>query len=70
VDDPLVVHTWLGQTGRLRFSFAYQVCRVADETVIASRETVHILIDATDGRPARVPDWFYTTLEGLRRDAR
>jgi acyl-CoA thioester hydrolase len=68
VEDPLVVHTSLGKAGRLRFSFVYEIRRDTDNTLIASGETVHVLVDSAVGQPSRVPNWFYAALEPLRQD--
>ena len=67
VEDPLVVRTSISKTGRLRFSFVYEMRREGDNALIASGETAHILVDSADGQPTRVPEWFYGALEPLRR---
>ena len=66
IEDPLVVHTSIGEAGRLRFSFLYQIRRETDDALVASGETLHILVDAGGGQPTRVPDWFYGALEPMR----
>ena len=58
VEDPLIVHTSIGQAGRLRFSFVYEIRRETDDTLVASGETLHILVDAGSGQPSRVPIGF------------
>jgi acyl-CoA thioester hydrolase len=63
VEDPLVVHTSMKKGSRLRFSFVYELRRETDDALIASGETVHVLVDSAAGQPCRVPDWFYAALE-------
>lgn len=65
-DDALVVHAYFRETGRVRFSFIYEIRREVDDVLIATGQTVHILVDAKQGQPARVPDWF---AEPLRKVA-
>ena len=67
MEDRLVVRTSIGEAGRLRFSFLYEVRRETDDALVASGETLHILVDAASGQPSRVPDWFYAALEPMRR---
>ena len=67
LEEPLVVHTSIGEAGRLRFSFLYEIRRETDDALVASGETLHILVDAGTGQPSRVPDWFYGALEAMRR---
>jgi acyl-CoA thioester hydrolase len=67
MEDPLVVRTSIGEAGRLRFSFVYEIRRETDDALVASGETLHILVDAGSGQPSRVPDWFYGALEPMRR---
>lgn len=69
MEDPLVVRTSIGEAGRLRFSFLYEIRRETDDALVASGETLHILVDAGSGQPSRVPDWFYGALEPMRRRA-
>ena len=69
MEDPLVVHTSIGEAGRLRFSFVYEIRRETDDALVASGETLHILVEAGTGQPTRVPDWFYGALEAMRRRA-
>jgi len=68
VEDPLVVHTSLSKSGRMRFSFVYELRRDTDNALIASGETVHVLVDSAGGQPCRVPDWFYIALEPLLQE--
>jgi acyl-CoA thioesterase FadM len=65
VEDPLVVHMSMRKRGRLRFSFVYELRRDTDNALIASGQTVHVLVDSAGGQPCRVPEWFYAALQPL-----
>jgi acyl-CoA thioester hydrolase len=68
-DDLLIVYTSVGDVGRLRFTFTYEIRREQDQAVIASGETVHVGLDAHSGQPSRIPDWLRAVLERLRERA-
>ena len=65
LEDPLVVHTSMRNGGRLRFSFVYELRRDTDNALIASGETVHVLVESASGQPCRVPEWFCAVLDPL-----
>jgi acyl-CoA thioester hydrolase len=44
-DDLLLVHTWVADVGRLRFTFAYEIRRESDGALVASGQTVHICLE-------------------------
>ena len=54
--DALVVRTWIGEADGLRFLRFCEVRRARDARLLASLRTVWIPVDATTGRPKRVPD--------------
>ena len=54
--EELVVRTWIGEADGLRFLRFCEVRRASDGKVLVSLRTVWIPVDATTGRPRRVPD--------------
>ena len=54
-DDEVDVHVRIADVARARFAIVYLLTR-ADE-VVATGATTHACLDATTGRPSRVPDW-------------
>ena len=55
-DDQLTICTRVGDLGRLRFRFEYEIWREADRTLIASGHTEHVLLHHGSLRPVRLPD--------------
>lgn len=68
-DDLLLIHSWITDLGRVKFSFAYDVRREADGACIATGSSVHACVDARTLRPVRIPDWVSTSLNRLRLPA-
>jgi YbgC/YbaW family acyl-CoA thioester hydrolase len=66
VDDLLLVHAWVSDIDRVRFTFAYEIRRDDDNVLVASGETVHICVGGARGRPEAVPDWLRAGLNELR----
>jgi acyl-CoA thioester hydrolase len=54
-DDVLEIRTQLTELGKVRVSFAYEVCREGTAGPIATGFTSHAALDR-DGRPCRIPE--------------
>jgi acyl-CoA thioester hydrolase len=54
--DEVVLRTWIGAAVGLRFDRHTEVLRASDRKALAKARTVWVPIDATTGRPRRVPD--------------
>jgi len=54
-DDEIEVRTCLKEVRRRVLVFAYEICRKADDELLAEGETVHVITDLS-GRPRALPD--------------
>ncbi len=65
-DDPIVVHTRLGEFGRVRVAFDYAVHNEDDGRLLVEGRTLHAFV-GRDGRPIRVSSQFPEAWAELQR---
>ena len=63
-DDVLTICTRLGELGKVRIRFEYQIWRESDSTLVASGYTEHALLERGTLRPVRLPE---AIRDGIRR---
>ncbi len=61
--DTLEIATWLYNVRRTSATRYYAFHRLADGRLLAQMETLWALIDLQSGKPTRLPDDFYSTVE-------
>ena len=54
--DVLAVLTWIADLQKVRSLRCYKFIRAADQKVLAQGETEWVLVDASTGRPRRIPN--------------
>jgi acyl-CoA thioester hydrolase len=55
-DDLLLIGTEVREVSRVRLTFAYQVTRAGETSLLCTGTTVHACM-GKNGRPTRLPDW-------------
>ena len=65
-DDSIVIETGIASLERASVEFAYRVVRETDGELLATGRTRHCFL-ATDGRPARAPEFLVALLERAPR---
>jgi len=65
-DDRFIVRTTLREAGLKKFVFAYEVLRSGDRKVVATGETVHLVVNK-DGRVSPLPQAVLDRLAGPGR---
>lgn len=66
--EPVIIEVWVSKIGNSSYTLSY---RVLDESAELSAEasTTLACVDASTGRPTRIPDDLRSLLEGLRIEA-
>jgi acyl-CoA thioester hydrolase len=65
-DDRFIVRTFLRESGPKKFVFSYEVLRAEDRQVVATGETVHMVVNR-DGRVSPLPQDVLDRLTGPER---
>jgi acyl-CoA thioester hydrolase len=67
-DDEIVVRTQIKNVRTSLLHFSYEVFREVDRTLLATGETMHIIVDRTLARTT-LPEKYMQAFRGLKRDS-